>query len=136
MFYHILVAEGGRRIMEEHSLRLVSFLYHFASIYGSNKRKVAQAMIKLRKKAKIRNRQNKPPHLTQDTVWESDKTQENITYKRAKRSALSQQVTTRLQEIDKAVSYFTCAERIQKFCQRGSSFDSVFLVDERIQIPL
>ena len=30
------------------------------------------------------------PHLTQDTIWE---TQENITYKRAKRSALSQQVT-------------------------------------------
>ena len=25
-------------------------------------------------------------HLTQDTVWESDKTQENITYKRAKSS--------------------------------------------------
>ena len=28
------------------------------------------------------------------------KTQENITYKKAKRSALSQQVTTRLQETD------------------------------------
>ena len=33
-------------------------------------------------------------------VWEGDKKQqENITYKGAKRSALSQQVTTRLQEI-------------------------------------
>ena len=31
------------------------------------------------------------------------KTQENITYKRAKRSTLSQQVTTRLQETDKTV---------------------------------
>ena len=30
------------------------------------------------------------------TTWESDKTQENITYKRAKRT-LSQQVTTMLQ---------------------------------------
>ena len=32
-----------------------------------------------------------------DTIWENDKTQEKITYKRAKRSALSEQVTTRLQ---------------------------------------
>ena len=31
-------------------------------------------------------------------MLESDKTQENITYKTAKRSALSQQVATRLQE--------------------------------------
>ena len=38
---------------------------------------------------------------TQDTVWESDKNTRNITYKRAKRSAFSQQVTTRLQETDK-----------------------------------
>ena len=37
----------------------------------------------------------------QGMVWEGDKKQqENITYKGAKRSALSQQVTTRLQEID------------------------------------
>ena len=35
--------------------------------------------------------------LTQDTTWVSDKTQENVTYKRAKKLALSQQVTTRLQ---------------------------------------
>ena len=34
-------------------------------------------------------------------VWEGDrKQQKNITYKGAKRSALSQQMTTRLQEID------------------------------------
>ena len=34
-------------------------------------------------------------------VWEGDKKQqENITYKGGKRSALSQQVTTRLQAID------------------------------------
>ena len=29
--------------------------------------------MKLRKKAKIRNRYNHAPHLTQDTTWESDK---------------------------------------------------------------
>ena len=29
--------------------------------------------IKVRKAAKIRNRYNKVPHLTQDTTWESDK---------------------------------------------------------------
>ena len=54
-------------------------------------------ILKVRKRAKIRNPYNQIPHLTQNTIWESDKTQENITYKRAKRSALPQQVTTRLQ---------------------------------------
>ena len=39
--------------------------------------------------------------LTQDTTWKSDKTSENITHKRIKRLALSQQVTTRLQCTDK-----------------------------------
>ena len=29
---------------------------------------------KIRKAAKIRNRYNQVPHLTQDTTWESDKT--------------------------------------------------------------
>ena len=55
-------------------------------------------LIKLRKMAKIRNRNNQIPHMTQDTIWESDKTQEHITYKRAKRSAPFQQAPTRLQE--------------------------------------
>ena len=49
--------------------------------------------LKVRKKAKIRNRYNQVPHLIRDTIWESDKTQENITYRGAKRSAHSQQVT-------------------------------------------
>ena len=52
---------------------------------------------KVRKKSKIRNRYNQLPHLTKDTTLESDKTQENIIYKRAKRLALSQQMTKRLQ---------------------------------------
>ena len=34
-------------------------------------------------------------------VWERDKSTRNITHKRAKRSALSQQVITRLQGTDK-----------------------------------
>ena len=46
---------------------------------------------KVIKKANIRNRTNQVPRLTQDTIWESDKTQENITHKRAKRSAVTQQ---------------------------------------------
>ena len=36
---------------------------------------------KVRKAAKIRNRYKQAPHLTQDTTWESDKTQFNITNK-------------------------------------------------------
>ena len=59
--------------------------------------------IKVRKNAKIRTRYNQVLLLTQDTTWESGKTQENITHRRAKRSALSQQVTTRLQRTDKTV---------------------------------
>ena len=35
---------------------------------------------KVRKKANV---YYQVPHLTQDTTWESDKTQENITYKSA-----------------------------------------------------
>ena len=36
---------------------------------------------KVRKAAKIRNRYNQVPHLTQVTTWESDKVQLNITNK-------------------------------------------------------
>ena len=46
---------------------------------------------------------NQLQHMTQDTTWESDKTQENITYKNANRLALFQQVTTTLQGTDKTV---------------------------------
>ena len=37
--------------------------------------------IKVEKKANIKNRYNEVPHLTLDTIWESDKTQENVTNK-------------------------------------------------------
>ena len=56
------------------------------------------SLSKVRRKATIRNGYNQVPYLAKDTAWESDKTQENITYMEAKRSTLSQQVTTRLQE--------------------------------------
>ena len=46
----------------------------------------------------IWNRANQVPHLTQNTISECDKTQENVTYKRALQSALSKQVTARLQK--------------------------------------
>ena len=51
-------------------------------------------LIEVSKGAKIRNRYNQVPHLTQDTngkVTNSQKTPQT----RAKRSALSQQVTTK-----------------------------------------
>ena len=51
-------------------------------------------LIKVSKGAKIRNRYNQVPHLTQDTngkVTNSQQTPQT----RAKRSALSQQVTTK-----------------------------------------
>ena len=41
--------------------------------------------------------------MTQITILECDKTQENTKHKRAKRPALSQQVTTMLQGTDKTV---------------------------------
>ena len=58
-------------------------------------------MVKLGREAKIKNRYNQVTHLTRNAIWESDKTQENTTLKRAKRSAISQQVITRLQGMDK-----------------------------------
>ena len=39
-------------------------------------------MYKVRKAEKIRNRYSQVPHLTQDTTWEIDKPQLNITNKR------------------------------------------------------
>ena len=55
------------------------------------------------KKAYIRNRYNQVPHLTRDTTLESDKTQESITHKIVRRSALSQRVVTGLQGTEKTV---------------------------------
>ena len=51
--------------------------------------KSTQLISKERKKTKIRTRYSQVPHLTQDLLWESAKTQENIIHQRAKRSVLS-----------------------------------------------
>ena len=62
--------------------------------YGDSVYKFKRIVGKVSKGAKIRNRYNQVPHLTQDTngkVTNSQKTPQT----RAKRSALSQQVTTK-----------------------------------------
>ena len=51
-------------------------------------------VLQISKGAKIRNRYNQVPHLTKDTNGKVTNTQLDTTT-RAKRSALSQQVTTR-----------------------------------------
>ena len=52
---------------------------------------------KVREKAKIRNVYDQVHHLSQNTIWEKDKSTRTIPYKRAEMLTLSQQVTTRLQ---------------------------------------
>ena len=52
---------------------------------------------KVREKAKIRNVYDQVPHLSQNTIWEKDKSTRTIPYKRAEMLTLSKQVTTRLQ---------------------------------------
>ena len=37
--------------------------------------------MKVKKNAKISNQYNREPNLTWDTIWDSDKTQRNITHK-------------------------------------------------------
>ena len=53
--------------------------------------------MKVKKKAKIWNLYRQVPHLTLDTIRESDKTQENVIHKGAKRSALSERMITKSQ---------------------------------------
>ena len=62
----------------------------------------------IKKKAKIRNEYNQVPHLTRGTIWESyPKNQGNVTHKRAKRSALSQQVIRRQQGTERTYMFST-----------------------------
>ena len=56
-----------------------------------------------RKKANIKNRCNQVPHLTRDTIWESDKTTREIHIQEGLLPLLSQQVLTWLQGTDKTV---------------------------------
>ena len=48
--------------------------------------------------AKFRNRYNQEPHLTQDTIWESDKNTSTHHIQEPRVHHISQQVTTRLQK--------------------------------------
>ena len=70
----------------------------------------------------IKNQYNQVPNLTQNTAWESDITQENITYKRAKKLALSQQVTTRLRLTDET-SWHTRNIYIKKDHKRSTTLE-------------
>ena len=65
------------------STELAQILYGEMTIIILSDLLILDEYNKVGKEAKIRNRYN------QDTVRESDKTQENITYKRAKRSPFS-----------------------------------------------
>ena len=60
---------------------------------------LAWSHIKVRKRAKIRNQYNQAPHLTRDTNGKVTTSQIDTTNE-SKRSALSQQVTTRHQQTD------------------------------------
>ena len=60
-------------------------------------------LFKVGKEAKIWNRHNQVTHMTQDTIWESVQNTKNIRYRRAKKSALSQQVTTMLHDTGKTI---------------------------------
>ena len=75
-------------VYEKNNLSLLFSVYRK---YQPSGQPFSGKLSKVRKKAKIRNRYNQVPHTQKVT-----KTQENITYKTAKRSAISQQVTTRL----------------------------------------
>ena len=52
---------------------------------------------KVSKKAKVNNRYNQLPHLTQDTKWESDKNIRNHHIEESQEVSPNQQVDTRLQ---------------------------------------
>ena len=92
-----------RKILHLDLSRTLWSKYTIWCIFHRNVLLMGFACDKVRKKTKIRNRYNQVPHLTQDIICESDTTQENITHKRAKRLALFQQVTTRVQWTDMTV---------------------------------
>ena len=67
---------------------------HAKLLKGQNCKPMQATNIKVSKGAKIWNRYNQVPHLTQDTNGKVTNSQETP-HTRAKRSALSQQVTTK-----------------------------------------
>ena len=83
----IMTLMGDKRKLEIQS----SCLIYSVSLNWYLKIRRCGWVFKVRKKAKIKNRYNQVPHLTHDTIWESEKnTQENITYKKAQRLELPQ----------------------------------------------
>ena len=58
---------------------------------------------KVRKKAKIRNRHKLVLHLTQVTIWKSDKNTIKRHIQESQEASSSQQVTTRLHDTDKTM---------------------------------
>ena len=61
----------------------------------------SHVQFKVKKNAKIRNQYNQVPHLTRDTIWESDKNARNHHAQGSQGHILSQQVITRLHSIRK-----------------------------------
>ena len=74
-------------------------------VLNFQKKKDEKMLDKRNTKKEGKDQESKQSNTTPNLGYhkESDKTQVNITYKRAKRSVLSQQLTTRLQGTEKTV---------------------------------
>ena len=81
------------------------------------------SLVKVRKKAKFRNRYNQVPHLTQETTWESGKAQENTTHKRAKGLAMLYCVSKYITYIDVKLSSVV-SHLVYTYCQSTSLHSS------------
>ena len=94
----VVVRSYNKNIKGHHSLQLASQIRKDTLYFILDSHKWLR--IKVMKKAKIGNRYNQVPHLTQDITWERDKAHENIKFRIVKRLPLSQQVTTGLNSQD------------------------------------
>ena len=72
--------------------------------------KVKKCRLQSKLEGKDKESINQVPYLSQYTTWESDKIQENITYKTAKGLAHSQQVTTSRRKEQEALATFIKSE--------------------------
>ena len=77
----------------------MTYFINAGPILLKNMKMVTFSAYNLIKRAKIRNRYNQAPHLTQDTNGKVTTSQLDITNE-SQKSALSQQVTTRHQQTD------------------------------------
>ena len=76
---HMAMTRQCLLLNKESARQILWFYLHIKYMHIDNE--VTQIRVKVRKAAKIRNRYNQVPHLTQDTTWESDKTHLNTTHK-------------------------------------------------------